>query len=212
MPPTQPPTEAPKATREWPLVQPMPPTQELPTVRRRGRPQRIMVYGATGSGKSTLAGRIAAQLDLTWYPVDDLTWEPGWVKVPKDMQRERIAAICAQPAWVIDFAYGSWIDIPLSRADLLVCLDLPRWRSLGRLLRRTTVRMVTREQVCNGNRESPRVVFSRDSIVVWHFRSFRRKRDRMRQWAASPDGHTVVLLRSPREVAHWLATLDNPTA
>ncbi|MGH8920251.1 MAG: adenylate kinase, partial [Acidimicrobiales bacterium] len=47
-------------------------------------------------------------------------------------------------------------------------------------------------------------VFARDSIVVWHFRSFARKRRRMRTWAADPPGPSVVLLSSPRAARRWL--------
>lgn len=170
-------------------------------------PSRILVYGVTGSGKSTLAERIGTALNVPCYSVDDLTWKPGWIPVPVDDQRTRIAAICAQERWVLDSAYGHWRDIPLSRAELIVGLDYPRWLSLTRLIRRTGLRMIRRDVVCNGNRESLRSTFSGDSIVVWHFRSFKRKRRRMRAWQADPDLPPVVLLRSPRAARAWLRQL-----
>ncbi len=71
------------------------------------QPSRILIYGVTGSGKTTLAPRIAGRLGLPWHSVDDLTWEEGWIEVPPEIQRERIAEICAQPAWVLDSAYSS---------------------------------------------------------------------------------------------------------
>ena len=170
-----------------------------PTVGRR-----IVVYGVTGSGKSTLAARIGERLDLPYHSVDDLTWEPGWGAVPDDTQRQRISAICPGDAWVLDSAYGKWHEVPLARADLVVGLDLPRWRSLGRLLRRTASRMLRRTEICNGNRESLRSMLSSDSIVAWHFRSFARKRATMRAWHADPGAPEVVLLRSPADVERWL--------
>jgi adenylate kinase family enzyme len=170
-------------------------------------PKRIIVYGVSGSGKTTLAGQIGDRLGLPWHSIDDLTWEPGWVMVPEAVQRERIAAICGQDAWVIDAAYSAWVDIPLASVELIVGLDLPRWRSLGRLVRRTLRRMITREPVCNGNHETLRNTFAADSILLWHFRSFQRKRVRMRGWHADPAGPPVVLLRTPSEVAGWLDSL-----
>ena len=174
---------------------------------------RILVYGVTGSGKSTLAARIARRTGLPYHPVDDLTWEPGWVAVPDDVQRDRIARICAGDEWVLDSAYGSWRDLPLARADLIVGLDFPRWLSYGRLLRRTVTRLVSRETICNGNRETLRALLAKDSILVWHFSSFRRKRRRMREWRAE-DGERVLLFRSPSEVDRWLRGLPTrrPTA
>ena len=62
--------------------------------------------------------------------------------------------------------------------------------------------------VCNGNTERLRSLFvSTDNIVVWHFRSFKRKQTGMRAWAGDPALPPVVLLRSPREVEGWLASL-----
>src|SRR5205814_2088122 len=82
-----------------------------------------LVYGVTGSGKTFLAERISAATGIPWHAVDDLTWEPGWVPVPEDVQRRRIEAICAGDRWVLDTAYGPWLDVPLARADLIVALD-----------------------------------------------------------------------------------------
>jgi len=128
--------------------------------------------------------------------------------VPEAAQRELIAAVCAGDAWVLDHAYGAWVDVPLARADLVVCLDLPRWRSFGRLLRRSVRNVALGTPTCNGNRETFRQTFlSADSILWWHVRSFARKRRRMRAWAADPAMPDVVLLRTPGEVAAWLAAL-----
>jgi adenylate kinase family enzyme len=166
------------------------------------------VYGVTGSGKSTLARRVGERLGLPYHSMDDLTWEANWDPVPPDVQRERITAICATDAWVIDSAYGIWSDIPLARADLIVGLDLPRWRSLSRLLRRTVGNVAHGTETCNGNRETFRLSFlSKESILWWHFRSFKRKQRRMRLWHADPDVPETVLLRSPAEVEHWMAAL-----
>jgi adenylate kinase family enzyme len=170
--------------------------------------QRVLVYGVTGSGKSTLARRVAARLDLPYVEADELTWEPGWVPVPDDIQRQRITAVCAGDCWVLDHAYGKWLDVPLARADLVVGLDLPRRVSLSRLVRRTLGRMIRRTPVCNGNVETFRESFlSRDSILVWHFKSFARKRARIRAWATDPAFPTLVVLRSAAEVERWVASL-----
>ncbi|HRJ26418.1 MAG TPA: hypothetical protein PLO61_02770 [Fimbriimonadaceae bacterium] len=171
---------------------------------------RILVYGVTGSGKSTLAAEISRRLGLAWTSVDDLTFLPNWVPVPEAEQRELITRICAEPDWILDTAYGMWLDIPLARVTLIVALDYPRWLSFGRLLRRTVHRVVSRTPVCNGNTESLRLVLSRQSILAWHFRSFARKRSRIRGWAVDPVlQDRVIVLRSLRETRAWLRTLGS---
>ncbi|WP_410587902.1 adenylate kinase [Amycolatopsis sp. lyj-23] len=170
-------------------------------------PDRIVVYGVTGSGKSTLAARIAERTGLPYRSADDIGWQPGWVGTPDEEQRRRIAEVCAQERWVLDAVYSKWQDIVLPRTQLVVGLDYPRWLSLGRLVRRTFVRAVTRRRICNGNVESFRQVFSADSIIRWHFTSFANKRARIRAWAAESPGPAVVRLTSPRETRRWLETL-----
>lgn len=154
-----------------------------------------------------MARQLAEETGLPWHSVDDLTWEPGWVSVPADEQRRRIAAICAGERWILDTAYSSWLEVVLDRAQLIVALDYPRWRSLGRLVRRTLLRSLNHRPVCNGNTESFRQTFSRDSIIVWHFKSFARKRARMRAWAADASGPEVVRLTSPAVTRSWLASI-----
>ena len=170
--------------------------------------RRILVYGVTGSGKSTAASRLAAATGLPLHLADELTWLPGWVAVEPDVQRETFAAIVATDEWVLDTAYASWRDLVLSRVQLVVGLDYPRWRSLGRLVRRTAVRMVDRRPICNGNVETLRGALSRDSILLWHFRSYASKRDRMRAWADSEDVPTL-LFRRPAELERWLVALEH---
>lgn len=167
--------------------------------------RRVLIYGVTGSGKSTLAERLAARLGLPYTSVDDLCWLPGWVQVSPEEQQRRIEEIVAGEAWLLDSAYGHWLPAILPRVELIVGLDYPRWVSLGRLLRRTARRVFTGETCCNGNRERLRLVFSRESIVLWHFRSFARKRARIRAWEA--EGLPVLRFAHPAQVESWLASL-----
>jgi adenylate kinase family enzyme len=127
--------------------------------------------------------------------------------VPLAVQRERIAQICAGPAWVLDSAYMAWLDVPMARVQLIVGLDLPRWLCLTRLIRRTLTRAVRRTPVCNGNVESIGELFTRDSLILQQFRSLPRKRARLRAWQSDPDMPATTVLRSRRAVRAWLTTL-----
>ncbi len=172
-----------------------------------GRARRILVYGVTGSGKSTAAIRIAANLGLPCHLADELTWEPRWTAVDPVEQRRRFAAIAAEPRWVLDTAYSGWSDLVVPRTELIVGLDFPRWFSFQRLVRRTLARIVDRRPICNGNVETIRTALGADSILRWHFRSFARKRKRMRRWYAAQNGPPVLMFTRGRDLDAWIARL-----
>ena len=184
----------------------------VPRAKKSSPGRRILVYGVTGSGKSTAAQRIAAR---TWLPLtlaDELTWAPGWVPVAEDEQRRRLAAVAAQDRWVLDTAYSPWLDVVLPRVDLVVWLDYPQWFSLQRVFRRSVMRAVDKKPICNGNTESFRAMLGRDSIIRWHFRSFSRKRGRMRAWAAAAEGPEVLLFTRSKDLEVWIDTLGDRSA
>lgn len=171
------------------------------------QPQRVLILGSTGSGKSTLAARVSERTGLRFVHTDDLIWEPGWVLVDEAEKQRRIADVLLADRWVLDAVPSSCLAMALARADQVVGLDYPRWLSLQRLVRRTARRVITRESVCNGNTESLRETFSRNSIFAWHFRTFTRNRRRMRALEADRTAPPVVRLTSQRETDAWLRSL-----
>ena len=171
--------------------------------------RRILLWGVTGSGKSTLAGEAAARLGVRCIEGDAIGWRPGWVNAPEAEQRREVSAIlAAEDGWVFDTAWSSWRDLVLPHTDLVVGLDYRRGVSLGRLVRRTVRRIRDDTPICNGNVETWRKAFSRDSIVAWHFRTFAEKRDQLVAWESDPTTPPVLRLRKPGEASAWLASLD----
>lgn len=172
------------------------------------RARRVLCFGATGSGKSTLATALAERLGLPVVLMDELCWDPGWVQPPRAELDARVLPVLDREAYVADTVYGIHNRAALERVDVIVGLDYPRLVSLGRLVRRTARRLRTRERVCNGNVETLRLVLARDSIIVWHFRSWRSKRERMRAWRADAAAPPVLLLRTPADADRLLVALD----
>ena len=134
------------------------------------------MMASRGAASRPLRWRSAPAPVTRWTLVDELTWLPGWVPVDGAVQRDLISEVVAGERWLLDSAYGAWLDLVLPRAELVVGLDYPRWLSLGRLVRRTVSAAITKEPRCNGNVETWRKVVARDSIIGWHFQSFTRKR------------------------------------
>ncbi len=101
--------------------------------------RRIVVMGPPGSGKSTLARHLGKQNGLPVFHLDQVFWQPGWIKAPADCFRSEVERIAGLPAWVIDGNYTGTIAPRFAAADLVIYLDVPTWLSMLRLLRRTCV-------------------------------------------------------------------------
>jgi adenylate kinase family enzyme len=172
--------------------------------------RRVNVIGSSGAGKTTFAAALARALGVPHVELDALHWEPNWVEVSDEVFRGRVDAATAADGWVVDGNYGVARDLVWPRADAVVWLDysfpLVLWRSLRRTLRRAIVG----EPCCNGNRESLRRAFSRDSILLWVVQTHGRRRREFRatlpRWIE--EGKRVVVLRTPGEAGRWLAGLS----
>ena len=172
--------------------------------------ERIVVLGSSGSGKTVLARELAERLGVPHAELDALHFAEDWVEVPDELFTERTAAATEGGAWVVDGNYSRAAHNPRwERAQTVVWLDLSFLVCGWRLLRRTVLRVAKREELWHGNRETFRHSFaSRDSILLWFLRTFRRRRQYEAAMADPANAHlTFVRLRSPREAARWLAAI-----
>lgn len=164
-----------------------------------------IVSSASGSGKTTLGRELARRLGVPFHELDALHHGPGWTEATPDELRERVEPLLAGAGWIVDGAYrGKLGDLVFRSADVVVWLDLPRRMWLPRLVRRTVRRIVRREELWSGNRETlHNVLFSRDSLVLFALRNYPRRR---RMYPVELAPYNVVRLRSPRQVSAWLAS------
>jgi adenylate kinase family enzyme len=173
--------------------------------------RRIAIMGTTCSGKSTLARQLAGRLDLPYVELDALYWGDNWRQPEAEEFRRRVEPIVREEAWVVDGNYSSTLrGLVLRRADTLVWLDLSLARVLWRVWRRTIARIVSREELWSGNRETLRnALLNRNSLFLWALRTHGRFRRRLPQRLASDEfAHVqLVRLRSPRDIRRWLTSL-----
>jgi adenylate kinase family enzyme len=168
--------------------------------------RRVAVIGTASScGKTTVGRRLAARLDVPFVELDALNHGPGWTEATAAELRARVEPLLAGEAWVIDGGYHGKLGTAVQdAADTIVWLDLPRRVWLPRLLLRTAARIVRREELWNGNRETIRgALWGRDALVPYALRNVRRRR---REYPARFASRNVVRLRSQREVERWLET------
>lgn len=169
-----------------------------------------VVTSASGNGGTTFSRELAVRMGVPFHELDALFWKPGWVESTADEFRALLEPIVASEAWVVDGSYQSKIgDLVFRNADLVVWLDLPWYVWLPRQLRRTFRRIVGRERLWNGNRETVRnAFFSRDSLLWFTLKWYRpRRRAYPERLAPFPS----VRLRSVSEVDRFLRNARRAT-
>lgn len=179
--------------------------------------ERISIVGTSGSGKTTLARALAARLDLPHLELDALYHQRGWTPMDPEAFRTRVAAFCAGERWVVCGKYAAVRPIVFARADTIICLDHGRLRQTLRVLRRTVRRLVTREELWNGNRETLRALWWPDpegSIVRWTWDNVPRARALFDELESHPPhgAANVIRLRGFAAVEGFVRSTDTHPA
>jgi adenylate kinase family enzyme len=170
----------------------------------------VAVVGCTGSGKTTLAGELARVLGSPHIELDAVFHQPGWTELDPGEFLARVDAATAGPGWVVDGNYSAVRDVVWGKADAVVWFDLSYVTVLSRVVRRTVRRVLTRQELWNGNREPFSNLWSFDpkkSIIVWAatrhgvYRTRYTDAERDPRWS----GLRFVRLRSQAEADGFLA-------
>jgi adenylate kinase family enzyme len=172
--------------------------------------RRILIRGGSGAGKSTLGTELARRLDLPFVELDALHHGPNWTAASAAELRARVRGLLDdERGWVIDGNYDDKLgSLLLDRAEIIVWLDLALGLKLFRLVRRTARRWIRQEELWNGNRESFKDAFwGIDALFPWAVRTHFQYR---RVWPSRFAGRPLVRLRTPSEVASWLAKCCAP--
>lgn len=175
--------------------------------------RRVSVVGSSGAGKSTVARRLAETLDVPYVELDALHWGPGWAAASGPELAERIEAATAGDGWVVDGNYWSKVGPQVwARADAVVWVSPPRWRTMWQSVTRTVRRAATGQELWNGNRERwSGLMFWRgeESILWWAWTTYSRTQARYaRAMADTRWSHlTFHRLRTRRDVERLVADL-----
>jgi len=145
------------------------------------QPTRVAVVGTSCAGKTTLARSVSRALGAPHVELDVLYWGPNWTPRPVEEFRSRVQTAVAAPAWVIDGNYSAVRDLVWREATTLVWLNYSFAVVFSRAVLRTLRRVITREELFAGNRESLRSITDPDWIPWWVLRTHSRRR---REYAA----------------------------
>ncbi len=175
------------------------------------------MIGNAATGKSTLARELARRLGLRYIDFDEAIVRPSWERVPRADRLELFDRLTAEGGWTIDGHLRSdraYEQLILSRADAVIWLDLPRWRQMASVVRRTLWNTVTRRRVWGGNVEGWSTLLSPDHAIRWSWASHHRLKRDYEQLFADPanDQRTLIRFRSRGAINRWLAHLERGAA
>ena len=171
--------------------------------------RRILVTGASGCGKSTLARGLARQLQIPVIETDPLYWEKNWKPVNTQIVVQRLATIIARDDWILDGNFESERAKVWAKADTLIWLDYRRWLVLQRVASRNLRWFISQEEVWSGNR----MTWHRAWSGIKHsMKSFDEKCVNYPRYFTEFPNLNIARLRSPRETAQWLASLNKGIA
>ena len=180
-----------------------------------GLVSRIVVVGNSASGKTTVARRIGHALDLPCLELDAVFHQPGWTELSNNEFQTAVANFVAANEWVVDGNYTShgMGEVVWPRADTIVWLDMPKAVVMRWVIARTLRRVLTREELWNGNREPWTNLYHRDperNIVVWAWTRFDHVREKYVTCMTDGtwDHASVHRLRIPRDVDDFLASIE----
>ena len=170
---------------------------------------RVVVVGTSCAGKTTLARRLAGILRTEHVELDSLYWGPRWTPRPDFIRT--VQAVAERPRWVIDGNYSAVRDIIWRRSSAIVWLDYSFARVFSQALRRTARRIITRERLYAGNRETVRnALFEADGIPWWVIRTHGKRRREFPELFKCPEyGHAAVIqLSRPAAAAAFLVAVS----
>lgn len=169
---------------------------------------KILVIGTSGSGKSTLARHLAKRLHVQDLELDALFWQPGWRETPTEQFRNKIStAIASSDGFVLHGNYNKVRDVTWKHSETVIWLDYPRTLVMWRVLKRSVLRMLKREELWAGNKESFRKTFlSKDSIILWAWNTYDLRKKQYEALIREPEyGHvTVIRLTSQKRLDQFL--------
>jgi len=167
--------------------------------------RRYVIVGGPGVGKTTVASALAQQCDLVRVELDELCWGPHWTSAGSSELRARVSArIDHVDGWVADGNYLDEVSSVLwGSADVIVWLDLPRRTGFVRAVRRSFRRVMSRQELWNGNRETWRVLTPSSLRALWRrWPDYPRRIETLLR-ADPAYADKLVRLSSQREIAPW---------
>ena len=166
------------------------------------------MIGTSGSGKTTFGKKLAETLSIPFLEMDAIFWGPEWSSPEDQVLFARLSKALEGENWVLDGNYSRTLPIKWERVQAVIWLDFNFTRTLYQAVTRAIPRLFSQEELWSGtgNRESLRMLFSKDSIVLWTIKTYRRRRIKIQGYLEGEEFSHISFhqLTSPSEAEGFL--------
>jgi len=173
---------------------------------------KILVVGTSGSGKTTLAGKLSRLLNIKDIELDALHWKENWTPSdPEEFREKLLNAMKNENGYVIHGNYNKVKDLTWGNVDTVIWLDYSRFVVMWRVLKRTITRIITKEELWAGNRETFKNSFlDKDAIVFWAWNTYKKRKEQYSKMLEENPFKIkeFIILKRPREADILLKKLE----
>lgn len=174
--------------------------------------QKINVIGTSGSGKSTFSKKLSTALDIPYIEMDSIFWGKDWYWPKDDIFFSNLRIALSQETWVLDGNYSRTTAIKWKDVDTIIWIDFGFVRTLYQAFSRALKRLITQEELWpgTGNRESLQKLLSKDSIILWTLKNYKKTRIKYQKMMIEDRYQHIefIQLTSPRACSVFLKRIS----
>jgi adenylate kinase family enzyme len=173
--------------------------------------QRVNVIGTSGCGKSTFSKKLATVMDAPYLEIDKMYWRPNWTFLDDDQFFKKMEEELKRDKWVLDGNYTRTTPVKWKNVQAVIWLDYSLLRILSRAISRAVVRVISGIELWEGtgNKESLKMLFSKESIVRWTWNTFDSNRVKYSEMMSDPRYSHIQFIRfsDPSDADRFLREL-----
>jgi adenylate kinase family enzyme len=162
--------------------------------------KKILIIGSCGAGKSTIAKELSEKLNLPLIGLDQLYWQPGWTRTPREEWRAKVLELVKKDSWIMEGNYQNTFDIRIPAADTIILLDVNRFICFWRIWKRQFLN--NRTDKLNGCIE--KVDWELVKWVLWDYPEKGRKE--IAKFLKQYPDKKIIIIKSKKDLAMrcWL--------
>jgi adenylate kinase family enzyme len=155
---------------------------------------KVVIVGTSGCGKTTLGRKLSVLNGQKLVDLDEIYWLPNWTPRPDEEFFTLLQQEIASDGWVLCGNYSRAQQQIWDQADTIIWIDLPLSTCLWRGFKRSIFRLITQEPCCNGNYETASRFFSKNSILLWIYNTYARRKNAYSKLFSTPS-HSRQFIR-----------------